>query len=291
MSASLLPAADERLQLVHTKGEKVAAIYARQPLFDYRYTGARPKSYVHPLYLPNGQPVCVDGPGDHVHLRGLMVAWSGVNGVDFWGEVNPGPPHGQIVHQRFEHLGRKPGLEITSIQHWIAQGKVLMVERRTLKTAAPLPEGIWLEWTSEFRADKEPVTLSAQGHVYNGLGLRFLPSMTGGKVLNAKGTATIERANGEEAAWCTYYGALDGGRQAGVAIFDHPGNPRHPTPFFVMNKGYGYLSAAPTFRQPFQLRPGGEPLRLRWAVLSYLDEPRAEVLDRLHKQFAASVKA
>jgi putative ABC transport system permease protein len=37
---------------------------------------------------------------DHVHHRGLMVAWSAVNGYDFWGEVNPAP-HGQIVHQRF----------------------------------------------------------------------------------------------------------------------------------------------------------------------------------------------
>jgi hypothetical protein len=285
----LAAATRKRMRLADTKGEKVAAFYREQPLFEYRYSRGTPKSYVHPLYLPGGRPVCVDGPPDHVHLRGLMVAWSGVNGVDFWGEVNPAP-HGKIVHQRFESLREKEPVEVTAIQHWISQDQVLMVERRTLRAPAPLKEGIWLEWSSEFRAAKVPVTLSAAGHVYNGLGLRFLPSMTLGRVLNANGTATIEKANGEAAAWCTYYGALEGGRLSGVAIFDHPGNPRYPTPFFVMNKGYGYLSAAPTFRQSFHLEPGGEPLRLTWAVLSYLDQPNAEALSRLHKRFSASRK-
>ncbi len=276
----------KRMRLLHTKGEKVVALGGGQPLFEYRYSRATPKTYVHPLYLPDGRPVCVDGPADHVHLRGLMVAWSGVNGVDFWGEVNPAP-HGRIVHQRFESLRDKEPVQVTAIQHWISQDQVLMVERRTLKAPAPSSEGIWLEWSSEFSAPKEPVTLSAAGHVYNGLGLRFLPSMTGGQALNANGTASIEKANGEAAAWCTYYGALESGRLAGVAIFDHPGNPRYPTLFFVMNKGYGYLSAAPTFQQPFHLEPGGEPLRLTWAVLAYLDQPDAEALNRLHKRFSA----
>ena len=89
-----------------------------------------------------------------------MVAWSGVNGVDFWGEVNPAP-HGEIVHQRFESLRGKDPVEITAIQHWISRGKLLMVERRTLQAPAPLSEGTWLEWSSEFSAPKEPVTLSA----------------------------------------------------------------------------------------------------------------------------------
>ena len=50
----------------------------------------------------------MDGPADHVHLRGLLVAWS---------EVNPAH-HGQPVHREFE--------------------------RRILRVSAPLPEGIAL---------------------------------------------------------------------------------------------------------------------------------------------------
>ena len=51
-----------------------------------------------------------------------MVAWSALDGIDFWGEVNPAP-HGQIVHQRFERLREKPPVEIIALNHWLAEGK------------------------------------------------------------------------------------------------------------------------------------------------------------------------
>ncbi len=269
----------KHLRLVHTEQEKIVAYYGDQPLLEHRYSRARPKTYVHPLYLPDGRPVSVDSPPDHVHLQGLMLAWSGVNGVDFWGEVNPAR-HGQIVHQRFERIREKTPLEIVSVQNWLAEGKLLLVERRTLRVPVPRAEGVWLEWISELTASEQPVTLSAERHPYNGLGIRFLPSMEGGSVLNANGVDTIAKANGDRAKWCAYYGALDDGSMAGVAIFDHPANPRYPTPFFVMNKRYGYLSAAPTFQEPFHLRQG-ETLKLRWGVLSFLGKPDGAKLNRI----------
>lgn len=136
-----------------------------------------------------------------------------------------------------------------------------------------------LEWDSELTAREQAVTLSAAKHPYDGLGIRFVPGMDKGNVLNAKGTAEIERANGEEAIWCAYYGG-----SYGSAIFDHPSNPRRPTPFFVMNQPFGDLSAAPTFREPFRLN-SGESLRLRYAVISYLGAPERDRLDRLYKKW------
>lgn len=286
LAPAALQASGKSLRLVHTQGEKAAAFYGDKPLLDYRYDPSRPKSYVHPLYLPNGQPVCVDGPPDHVHLRGLMVAWSHVNGIDFWGEVNPAR-HGAIVHQKFERLTEKTPLEIVATQHWIAEGKLLLIERRTLRIPVPTADGIMLEWITEFTPHQEPVSVGTDKHVYNGLGLRFLPSMVLGDTLNSKGTSEISKANGEPALWCSYFGKLESGEMAGVAIFDHPGNPRHPSPFFVMNKPYGYLSAAPSFnKEPFPLKPG-DRLRFHWGVLSFMGEPKPEVLNRLHRRFSA----
>ena len=267
-------------------GEKITVSHDRRLLLEYRYSTSRPKPYVHPLCLPDGRPVTLDSPVDHVHHRGLMIAWSKLNGIDFWGEVNPGP-HGQIVHRRFERRDTKPPVIIVAINHWVADGKLLVEERRTLRVPAPPPEGVWLEWTSELRAAGAPVSVSAEGHPYNGLGIRFVHSMDGGKVLNAAGTVTIEKANGEPAAWCTYSGALEPSGTGGVAIFDHPSNPRHPSPFFVMNRPFGYLSAAPTFRKPIPLA-AGESLRLRWGVLSYLGEPQPDGLRRVFDRFARS---
>lgn len=71
----------------------------------------------------------------------------------------------------------------------------------------------------------------------------------------------------------------DGAAGAGVAFFGHPGNPRHPNAFFVMNKAFGYMSAAPTFRAPFDLAVN-RPLRFHWGVLVLPGQPRAEQLDR-----------
>lgn len=267
------------LEVNDTPGEKVTVSCAGTVLVEYRYSAARPKTYVHPLCLPSGRPVTLDAPEDHVHHRGLMVAWSEVNGIDFWGEVNPAP-HGQIVHQRFDGMRGGTDAEIVARNRWIAGGKTLLAERRILRVAPPSEAGLWLDWITELEAAAEPVTIAAGQHVYNGLGIRFVAEMNGGEVLNSNGAVTIERANGDPADWCAYFAA-----GAGVAFFNHPRNPRHPSPFFVMNKPFGYMSAAPTFREPFQLAPG-RPIRFHWGVLAFSGAPRG-----LEKRFAAWASA
>jgi hypothetical protein len=274
-----------RMRLEDAQDGKLAVFCGNRPLFEYRYDRNRPKPYIHPLYLPNGDPVSVDSPKDHVHHRGLMVAWSALDGFDFWGETNPGP-HGQIVHQSFENRVRNKHVEIVAINHWVADGKLRLVERRTIRTHPPLAEGIWLEWITELTAP-EGASLQAGQHVYDGLGIRFIPSMDGGEILNERGTTTIEKANGEPAKWCTYFGPLSRpGETGGVAFFDHPSNPRHPTPFFVMNKPFGYMSAAPTFRSGFEMGRG-EKLTFRWGVLSYVGKPDAAGFNRLFDKWGS----
>ena len=273
-----------RFRLLDTRGVKVAVFHGEQPILEYRYDKRRPKTYVHPLFAPNGVPITLDSPEDHVHHRGIMLGWSNVNGFDFWGEVNPGA-HGQIVHQSFEQLEEGEPATLTSLNHWVANGKVLLVERRTIRVPAPAPDAVRMEWESELRPRAGPVTLDASKHVYNGLGVRFARGMDGGRVLNAKGATEIEQANGQRAEWCAYRGAAgpeDG--KCTLAIFDAPGNPRHPTPFFVMNRRFGYLSAAPTFREPFHLKRG-ETLRLRYALVALPGEPEKAELDELYRRW------
>jgi hypothetical protein len=253
--------------------EKVRIAHRGRTLLEYRYTAERPKPYVHPLCLADGRVLTLDGPPDHIHHRGLMVAWSEVNGIDFWGEDNPAR-HGQIVHRRFERRRERIPAEIVGVNDWVAEGRTILEERRTIRVPAPSAEGVWLVWITELKAAREPVKLAAGQHVYNGLGIRFVREMDGGSVLNANGTAEIAKANGETARWCAYYHA-----GAGVALFDHPGNPRHPNAFFVMNKAFGYLSAAPTYRAAFDLTPG-ESIRFRWGVLAFPGDANAAALER-----------
>ena len=65
---------------------------------------------------------------------------------------------------------------------------------------------------------------AGQGHIVNSAGVR--DGQTWGK----------------RAEWCDYYGPVEG-RTVGIAIFDHPKNPRHPTWWHV--RDYGLFAANP----------------------------------------------
>lgn len=258
------------------ESSEVRFLSGTRPLFTYRYSTDRPKPYVHPLYAPDGTAVTEDGPRDHVHHRGLMLAWSGVDGIDFWGETNPAR-HGSLVHVKFEKMSKS---SLTSLIHWNAEGRLLLVESRRISAPKQPPDLTVLDWESTLMAP-EKVQLGTAGHVYNGLGVRVAESMDLGEVLNSNGTNTIEKANGEPANWCVYSGKLGAGT-ASIAIFDHPTNPRHPTPYFVMNDKFGYLSAAPTFREDIFLAKG-QQIRFRWRVVVWQGVKRREEVDQMYK--------
>jgi len=74
-----------------------------------------------------------------------------------------------------------------------------------------------------------------------------------GHIINSEGQRDKE-AWGKRAAWCDYYGPLNG-KTVGVAIFDHPGNPRHPTWWHV--RTYGLFAANPFGVHYFEKKPEG----------------------------------
>ena len=70
-----------------------------------------------------------------------------------------------------------------------------------------------------------------QGHIVNSAGLRDNDTW------------------GKQADWCDYSGPVDG-KLAGIAIFDHPQNPRHPTWWQV--RDYGLFAANPFGQHDFE---------------------------------------
>lgn len=238
------------------------------------------KPYVHPLYAPDGSVITLDAPHDHLHHHGLMIGWSEVNGYDFWSEA---PPE-RCGRMRQTRLDQRAPDRLTATLEWTAGGTVLAVERRRLRAAALRDGSLLLDWTSEITAGRAPVELKAHKLGFDGLGVRVVRSMDGGGTVNSNGTRDFTKASGEPAEWCAYHATLPGGGPGGVAILGHPGNPRHPAPFFVMNQKFGYLSAAPTFRAPFAVS-AGQTLRLRYGVLTFAGEAAVERLDKLHQEW------
>src|SRR5213075_3511630 len=63
-----------------------------------------------------------------------------------------------------------------------------------------------------------------------------------------------DKAWGKRADWCDYYGPVDG-RTVGIAIFDHPSNPRYPTWWHV--RDYGLFAANPFGLHDFEKKEKG----------------------------------
>jgi hypothetical protein len=113
-----------------------------------------------------------------------------------------------------------------------------------------------------------------------------------GHISSAGGLETEKQAWGKPANWCDYSGAI-GGEKLGIAIFDHPANPRHPVRWHV--RGYGLFAANPfglavftgdkTASGAVTLR-AGEKLRYRYRVVIHPGAGRAADLDAMWEAYA-----
>jgi 23S rRNA G2069 N7-methylase RlmK/C1962 C5-methylase RlmI len=83
-----------------------------------------------------------------------------------------------------------------------------------------------------------------------------------GHIINSEGVRDGETW-GKRANWCDYYGPVDG-KTVGVAIFDHPQNPRHPTWWHV--RDYGLFAANPFGEHDFEKLPNKEAGNLKLAA-------------------------
>lgn len=229
---------------------------------EYHYQNvARP--FLYPVIGPGGAPMTRDWPmvkttnepTDHVHHKGLWFAHGDINGIDFWSEQKA---FGKTVHQKFLELssGKEVGV-IRSLDTWVGPtGTVVCTDERTIR----------------FHADKEvrmidyEITLIAShgklklGDTKEGSMAIRLPatmSVSGtnghGHIVTSEGVRD-EAAWGKRAKWVDYAGPV-AGKTVGVALFDHPQNPRHPTWWHV--RTYGLFAANALGEHHFEKKPAG----------------------------------
>jgi hypothetical protein len=229
---------------------------------EYHYQKvARP--FLYPVIGPTGAPMTRDWPmvktasepTDHVHHKGLWFAHGDINGIDFWSEQKQ---FGKTVHQKFLELtsGDKEGA-LRSLNMWVGPtGTVVCTDERTIR----------------FHADKETrmidyeITLIAShGKVKLGdtkegsMAIRLPATLNAGGTnsqghIVSSGGARDGAAWGKRAKWVDYCGPVKG-ETVGVALFDHPQNPRHPTWWHV--RTYGLFAANPFGEHHFEKKPAG----------------------------------
>ncbi|MEN6576378.1 MAG: DUF6807 family protein [Phycisphaerales bacterium] len=227
---------------------------------EYRFKEPQ-RPFFYPVIGPTGVSVIRnwpmgDGPNeahDHPHHKSLWYTHGAVNGVDFWSDGK-----GRIVHDKFLDVASGPKVgAITSRNNWVApDGTIVCTDTRTHRFYNT-PDAQMMDFEVTIHASNGQVTM---GDTKEGsMGIRLAPTLQlkgevgKGHIINSEGQ-TDGDTWGKRAKWCDYYGPVND-EIVGVAIFDHPGNPRHPTWWHV--RDYGLYAANPFGIHDFEKKPAG----------------------------------
>jgi Methane oxygenase PmoA len=273
-----------------------------KPFTDLHIGPETAKPFLWPLRAASGTVVTrrfplEDAPGDskdHPQHRGLMFGHADLNGYNYWANesFNPGKK-GKIVLQKLLRVesGAKKGA-IDAVFAWLdPRGETLLTETRIMTFYAHPKLR-----TMDFDIVVEAVQPVKFGDTHEGsFGVRvaawleepapaYVPAGSKGErrptepkrtglISDAEGRQTEEKVRGKRANWADYSGEFQG-EKLGIAIFDHPSNPRHPT--YWHTRGYGMFAANIFGVSDFEndkkrdgslaLKPG-EELRFRYRVV------------------------
>jgi hypothetical protein len=276
--------------------EKISVEIDGKPFTDFYIGAETAKPYLHPLRAADGKvvtrgfPMVTDIPGeahDHPHHRGLWFTHGDVNGYDFWAneesQTATGKGKGRVVVERVDKFatGKKSGTVSASFAWKIPSGETLLLESRKMTFYSD----------PQLRTIDFDITLSPQQEVRFGdtkegmFAMRLAaaleeeqpkdiaePKRTG-KMVNAQNKSSEKNVWGKRSEWVDYSGKIDGAA-VGVAVFDHPSNPRYPTYWHA--RAYGLLATNifglhdferdPSRDASLTIRPG-QPLRFRYRVI------------------------
>ena len=163
------------------------------------------------------------------------------------------------MHEDFLEVksGKNEGV-IRERNKWVAaDGTVVCTDERTLRFYNP-------GRANERLMDFEITLIASNGELTFGdtkegtMAVRLAETMRlkgkvgKGHIVNSAGVRDGQTW-GKRAEWCDYYGPVEG-KTVGIAIFDHPQNPRHPTWWHV--RDYGLFAANPFGQHDFEKPPG-----------------------------------
>jgi hypothetical protein len=296
--------------------DRVRVEIGSQLFTEYIFGDGASRPYCYPILSADGTSLTRDFPmketpgeeTDHPHHRALMFAHGDANGIDFWNEGKSGGslPKGRTVSMGFvETTSGEVGTLRTGNRWFSPDGKLIATDDTTLRFHAD-QTGRYLDYEVIIRAlldaplvmgDSKEGTMSIRvpqwmtlTHQYKG------QTVTGtGRLLTSTGVRDAD-VWGKRADWCDYF-APHNGKIYGVAIFDHPGNLRHPT--WWMARDYGLFNANPFGQSEFEPEkklpknageytiPAGSSLVLRYRFYFHEGDPDAAQVAARYADYAA----
>ena len=280
-----------------------------KPFTVYHFQGTTSQPLVRPFFFPvlaaDGTELTSDqqtAPAvngkkpDHPHHRSVYVSHGDVNGADHWSfEQKPNPKQ---RHVKFESV---EGNTIVEQLEWEGKGGTdpILRERRTIHVFA-LPDGTrGLDIASAFTPTKGDVTFidtkeAGLASVRVAKEISDKPTLT-----NARGGRGEKECWGKPAEWCDLSGQING-KPYGVAILDHPKNPRHPATWHA--REYGLLSSnifGLSYFDPKKYPKGsgnftikaGDTVTFRHRILFHRGDAKLAKLDEKFKEYAAEISS
>jgi len=301
------PPSDARDVKLKQEDGRLLVTVGGQPFTTYHFGDAEGRPYVRPYFYPvkssdgaevtSDQLTAPDVNGkrpDHPHHRSLWVAHGDVNGADHWSFEQK--PQAKQRHIAFDKVG--PDSFVEKLE-WEAKGGngILLKETRTVRffTFDDGQRGIDLT-VALTPAGNERVTLGDTKEA--GLcAVRVAKSISDKPTLtNARGQSGEKQVWGKPAEWCDLSGPVNG-TPHGVAVLDHPKNPRHPATWHA--REYGLLAAnifglhdydknVKKGTGDFTIEPG-KTVTFRYRVVVHTGDAKGAKLDEKFRDFAAEV--
>ncbi len=238
-----------------------------RPFTEYHFQGGS-RPFLYPILGPEGLPLTrnwpmKDVPGeehDHPHQRSFWFAHGAINGQDFWSESDKA---GKTVHEAFTEVRSGPDTGVVrSKDRLVAKdGTIVATDDRTLRFYARTDACVF-DFEVTIHASHGDLVFgdTKEGTMAIRLAetMRLLPNKDNagkptGHIINSEGLRDADTW-GKRADWVDYHGPVQG-KIVGIAMFDHPQNPRHPTWWHV--RDYGLFAANPFGLHDFEKQPAG----------------------------------
>lgn len=259
---------------------RIALVKNDQVIWQFNFDKAADKPYFHPLRTPSGLDITLERPADHPWHRGLWFSWKAINGVNYWEEdPKTGLSKGRsIIRDVKYHAGKasKPDADIKVRIDYADSSGVVLSEKRSLLITAPENGQYMMTWQHEFTAVKDAVLYLEKPGKHGGVSWGGYAGLSYRGSDQLKDVSFFASSTWTNTADLTGYGeqekwmgvkALNKGNNVSLIIFDHPRNPRHPSPWYIWYAKDRNLFFTPSllFDGPMELKKG-QKLKLQYGV-------------------------